>query len=199
MAVVDTQKRKLPVGRVVAMTVLIVLVLTVAAILFWSLRKDKPIILPENTFTSRVELRTYLDKDGKKITYYVINTTNTSTDVWYKCRFQTEASGTRQVYKGFFRDYLEKNCFPIQNAGYNYACRVQNAINRYFRYVSAQTLNRFAAGASSEIAVSRFYIDQTLSSQNFLSANRLSDLYNYQVSCKNADGKSVVANPILQK
>ncbi len=178
--------------RVIIFILILAVIIGLGVYLFRLLRPNKSnFSFPQNTFSSRVEPRTYIDKDGKKITYYVLNTQNQTREDYYSCKFVVVAKGTLTQYQGFLSDYQLKNCNAAgREVRPNYECRLDNGIKKYFKYEPAITLRKFPANSSHEIAVSRFYISQTLLSESFLTQNQLSDIFEYQISCNTEAGKT---------
>lgn len=186
-----------PKGRSIALMfiggfiVLILLVVGLYLIKLFLLSPPHP--LPDDTFSSRLEERRYFDeKLQKEIIYWVMATTNLSKNVFYNCRFDLVAKGTQDNYEGFFRDYTLRDCYQYSYVKDNYDCRLENALSKYLRYSPARSLKKFPGGGASELAVSRFYLnDQTQAGQSYLTKNTLNDIYSYHISCRTSSGRTV--------
>lgn len=157
-----------------------------------------PKSLPQDTYSSALEQRTYYDeKQKKQITYWVVASKNQSKDTFYDCRFKITAKGTEEEYEGFLKDYTERDCYQFSQVKDNYDCRLENWWKRTFNYGPARTLRKFNTNSSWEIAVSRFYQAQTRSQSAFLTKNQLSDFYSYTISCKTPTGRKTTHTQIF--
>lgn len=153
-----------------------------------------PSQLPEGTFFSALEQRSYWDEKLQKTIYYwVLETSNKSSSPYYSCRFDLVSKGAQDIYEGFFKNYTLRNCHLYSSLRPNYDCRLENSWKKYTQYASARQLRKFPPSSSSELAVSRFYLeDQTQQTQSFSAKNSLSDIYSYQISCRTSAGRPVI-------
>ena len=162
---------------------------------FWyrgqtALRNAKP--LPADTLSAQLRLVQEIDPQTQKIiTYWVIDTSNHSSVPLYKCRLTLFSQGDQKQFTAFSKNFVYQDCSRLHFVNANYRCRLENALLRFRSYEASRIYEKLPANSSLTIAVGRYYVDQTVSSQSYLSQKRLSDIANETVTCLNSSGSKV--------
>lgn len=147
--------------------------------------------LPADTFTAVVREVREIDKYGKEIRYWVTDTTNHSDTTYYNCYQVMVSKGEQEIFYGFSANYSLRNCNQLGETRSNYECRLSNTITRTRYSNSSRIWDRIAAGGHLVVAVSRYYQEETISSQAFLIRNKLTDIYSLVSICRTPTGQTV--------
>lgn len=155
-----------------------------------SLSSYKP--LPPGSFSKQLRLVKETDpKTGKDYLYYVLDVTNNTSDDLYSCKYILTSSGAQVQYHAFSSDYRLRDCQQYSYVKTNYDCRLANALTRWRFYDSSRTWPKLAPRQIQTVTVSRFYTEQTISSQSFLAKNTVGDIYSISPYCKTTSGAKV--------
>jgi hypothetical protein len=148
--------------------------------------------LPPKTLTSSLKEITYYDKEQQKeIRYWALDTINHGSETLYNCYLILTPKGGEKSFYGFSKNYSLKDCNQLTDVRPNYECRLSNAITKFKNSESSKIWTKIPAHGNLLVAVSRFYTEQTITTQSFLSQNRLSDIYTLTSICKTSTGSKV--------
>ncbi len=181
--------------------VLVFLIPIITISIFWIrsfIAKTNTKQLPEGSFSTKLREVVELDKEGREIRYWVLDTTNHTKNNLYNCLAEVSSKGEQDKFIGFSSNYVLKDCKALSKAKDNYDCRLTNMLTRWRSYEKSRTWDRLNASGHLVIGVGRFYVDQTVSSQSFLSKNRLSDLDTLTLNCQTESGGRVVGISSVQ-
>ncbi|OGD09171.1 hypothetical protein A2397_04275 [Candidatus Amesbacteria bacterium RIFOXYB1_FULL_44_23] len=148
--------------------------------------------LPENTLTSTLKEIVYFDKEQQKeIRYWAFDTENHGQESLFNCYLLLTPKGGEDKFFGFSKNYSLRDCNKLGDTRANYECRISNAMSKFQNAESSKIWNKIPAGGNLLVAVSRFYTEQTISSQSFFNQNRLSDIHTLTPVCKTSTGARV--------
>ncbi len=157
-------------------------------------------LLPDKTLTSVVREVREITKEGKEIRYWVLDIKSHSQDTLLNCYVALTSKGEKDIFYGFSKRFVLQDCNRRGTTRSNYECRIDNAFNKFRNSDTSRRWDRISAGGNLIVGIGSFYKEQSISTDSFLSKNKLTDIYSATAACQTSKGNWVrqeMLNPPL--